>query len=99
MTTTVDIITAAAESVACVPLQALVLREVGEGDDKDEHEGIFTVEDGRSNFMPITTGISDDKNIEIIEEIADDTPVITGPFKVLRDLEDSTKVKISKKRE
>jgi HlyD family secretion protein len=99
MTTTVDIITATADSVVRVPIQALVLRETGEGDGKQEHEGVFRVEEDRARFFAVTTGISDDKNIEILEEMAEDTPIVTGPFKVLRDLEDSTKVKIAKKQE
>ncbi len=99
MTTTVDIITAEAESVFNVPLQALVLREWGKEDDKEETEGIFTVDDGRARFRPISAGISDDKNIEIYEDLGEDVQVVTGPFKILRDLEDSVKVKITKTKE
>jgi hypothetical protein len=82
-----------------VPLQALVLRELGEGEDKQEREGVFTVEDGRSNFVQVSTGISDDMNIQIFESLGEDVPIVTGPFKTLRDLEDSTKVKIVKERD
>jgi HlyD family secretion protein len=99
MTTTVDIVTATRDSVASVPLQALVLREVGEGDEKSEREGIFVVRDGRSRFTPVRTGISDDKNIEVLRELPEDTRVVVGPFKALRDLEDSVKVKITEERE
>jgi HlyD family secretion protein len=99
MTTTVDIITAEADSVSNVPLQALVLREWGEGDDKEEIEGIFTVDGGRARFRPVRTGISDDKNIEIFQDLDEDIKVVTGPFRVLRDLEDSVKVKITKTKE
>ena len=99
MTTTVDIVTATADSVLYVPLQSLVLRELGEGEDRQEHEGVFTVRDGRSDFAPVSTGISDDKNIQIFEALGEDLPVVTGPFKTLRDLEDSTKVKIVKERD
>jgi HlyD family secretion protein len=99
MTTTVDIVTSTEDSALYVPLQALVLRELGEGNDKQEYEGIFTVKDGRSHFVPVTTGISDDTNIEILEDLGQDVPVIIGPFKTLRDLEDSTKVKIVKERD
>jgi HlyD family secretion protein len=99
MTTTVDIVTASEDSVLSVPLQALVLRELGEREDKKEYEGVFIVEDGRSRFVPVTTGISDDTNIEILETLGEDTRVIIGPFKTLRDLEDSTKVKVVKERD
>jgi HlyD family secretion protein len=99
MTTTVDIVTATADSVPYVPLQALVLRERGKGESRKELEGVFAVEDGRSRFVPVVTGISDDMNIQIFEAVGEDTPIVTGPFKTLRDLEDSTKVKIVKERD
>jgi HlyD family secretion protein len=99
MTSTVDIITASADSAVNVPIQALVLRETGEGEAREEREGVFVVEEGRARFAAVTTGISDDKNIEVLEEWDEDTPIVTGPFKVLRDLDDSTKVKITKKQE
>jgi HlyD family secretion protein len=99
MTTTVDIVTAAEDSIVNVPLQALVLREVEKGNEESEREGIFLVENGRSKFMPVRTGISDDKNIVVLDELPEDSRVVTGPFKVLRDLEDSTKVKITEEKE
>jgi HlyD family secretion protein len=99
MTTTVDIITAEADSVSNVPLQALVLRDWGEEDAEKETEGIFTVIEGRARFRPVSTGISDEKNIEIYEDLDEDVQVVTGPFRVLRDLEDSVKVKITKTKE
>jgi HlyD family secretion protein len=99
MTTTVDIVTATEDSAVYVPLQALILRELGEGDEKVEREGIFTIRDGRSRFIPVKTGISDDMNIVILSDLDEDVRVVTGPFKTLRDLEDSTKVKITKEKE
>jgi HlyD family secretion protein len=99
MTTTVDIVTSTADSVLYVPLQALVLREVGEKEARKEHGGVFTVKDDRSEFVPLATGISDDTNIEILDALDEDDPVVIGPFKTLRDLEDSTKVKIVKERD
>jgi HlyD family secretion protein len=99
MTTTVDIVTSTADSVLSVPLQALVLRELGKGESRQEYEGIFTVKDGRSDFVPVNTGISDDMNIEIFETLEKDIPIVIGPFRTLRDLEDSTKVKIVKERD
>ncbi len=95
MATTVDIVTATRDSATYVPMQSLVSRDVGEGDKKKETEGIFTIEKSRARFVPLRTGISDDKNIEILGELRPDQDVIIGPFKTLRDLEDSTKVKVT----
>jgi HlyD family secretion protein len=99
MTTTVDIVTATADSALYVPLQALVLREFGEGEAASDREGVFVVRDRRAHFVPVTTGISDDMNIEILETTDEDVPVVTGPFKTLRDLKDSTRVKITEERD
>jgi HlyD family secretion protein len=96
MATTVDIVTASRDSAVCIPMQALVAREVGKAEAKKETEGVFTVEKSRSRFVPLRTGISDDKNIEILGDLAPGTEVIIGPFKTLRDLQDSTKVKVTK---
>jgi HlyD family secretion protein len=95
MATTVDIVTAASDSAAFVPMQALVAREAGAGAARKETEGIFTVEKSRAKFVALRTGISDDKNIEILGDLAPGEEVIVGPFKVLRDLVDSTRVKVS----
>jgi len=94
MTTTVDIVTATEDSATYVPLQALVLREVEEEGKKIEREGIFIVDGGRSKFVPVRTGISDDRHIAILDSLSTDLEVIVGPFKTLRDIEDSTKIKI-----
>lgn len=99
MATTVDIITATEDSVPYVPLQTLVSREIGPSEAKTETEGVFVVKDSRAKFVPLRTGISDDKNIEISGDVPAGADVIAGPFKVLRDLEDSTKVKVTKKEE
>ena len=96
MATTVDIVTATRDSAVYVPMQALVARDVGKVEKKKETEGVFTIEKSRAKFIPLRTGISDDKNIEILGELKPDQDVIAGPFKTLRDLEDSTKVKIVK---
>jgi HlyD family secretion protein len=95
MATTVDIVTAATDSAVFVPMQALVARAAGKAGAKKETEGVFTVEKSRSKFVPLRTGISDDKNIEILGNLSPGQDVIVGPFKVLRDIEDSTKVKVA----
>jgi HlyD family secretion protein len=98
MATTVDIVTATEDSAVFVPMQALVSRDFGPADKKKETEGIFTIEKSRSKFLPVRTGISDDKNIEILGELHPGGDVIIGPFRTLRDLQDSTKVKVVKAR-
>lgn len=99
MATTVDIVTAERDSVPYVPIQALVSRETGQGEVKTDTEGVFTVERSRARFAPLRTGISDAKNIEVLDGLRSGDDVVVGPFKVLRDLEDSTKVKTTEAKE
>jgi HlyD family secretion protein len=99
MATTVDITTAERDSVPYIPIQALVSREAGRGDAKAETEGVFTVEQSRARFAPLRTGISDAKNIEVLGGLEGGDDVVVGPFKVLRDLEDSTRVKATEAKE
>jgi HlyD family secretion protein len=60
---------------------------------------VFVIRDGRSRFTPIRTGISDDRNIAVVDDLGEEVRVVVGPFKTLRDLEDSTKVKVTKEKE
>jgi HlyD family secretion protein len=99
MATTVDIVTAERDSVPYVPIQALVSRETGPGEVKAETEGVFTLEQSKAKFVPLRTGISDAKNIEVLDGLKGGDQVIVGPFKVLRDLEDSTRVKATEAKE
>ena len=99
MATTVDIVTAERDSVPLIPIQALVARETGEGEAKAETEGVFTVEQSRARFVPLHTGISDARNIEVLGGLTSSDKVVVGPFKVLRDLEDSTRVKATEAKE
>jgi HlyD family secretion protein len=61
-----------------------------------EQEVVYVVEKGRAIITPITTGISDQDNIEVLSGINDGQEVIKGPFSVLRNLKHNDKVKVSK---
>ena len=57
-----------------------------EGEKKDV-KGIFVVRDDKAVFIPVETGIADQKNIEVVTGITKDDIVVTGPFRTLRTLE------------
>ncbi len=99
MTANVDIKVAERDSASYLPIQALVLREVGSKDAKKRKEGIFIVKDGRAVFHPVTTDISDELNVAILDSLPEDTRIVVGPYKNLRDLADSARVKIIKERQ
>lgn len=99
MTTNVDIAVAKRDSAIYVPSQALVLRETGSSQAKIKKEGIFIVKEGRALFRPIKTDISDELNVALLDSLPLDTKVVVGPYKNLRDLKDSTRIKIVKERQ
>ena len=98
------IITATATEVIAIPIQALVLREkeveVKEGEKRDplaradEEEGVYLFDEaaGTVAFNVVTTGITGDLSIEITEGLEPGANIVTGPFKVLREIKDGDKV-------
>jgi HlyD family secretion protein len=61
-------------------------------------EIVFVVESGtppRVKLVPVKTGISDDRYIEITEGLQPDMEIIKGPYKAIsKDLEENSKIKI-----
>jgi HlyD family secretion protein len=55
-------------------------------------EGIYTVEDGEARFVEVTTGIADQTRIEITGEVEEGDEVVSGPYRVLRNLTEGTEV-------
>ena len=78
-----------------VPLQSVVLRRQPGRD--DETPGVFAVRDGVARFVPVETGIIGGLVIEVAG-VAPDTAVVSGPFQVLRTLNDGDAVRVSANR-
>jgi HlyD family secretion protein len=104
---TATIVTATRQRILTVPIQALTIREFDADADavkqdptsnkkKVEKEGVFTLKDGVALFRPVKTGITGTTDIEILEGLADNDDVVTGPYQVLRTLKDNTRIKIEK---
>ena len=107
-----DIYTGSRDQVIAIPIQSLVTREIkakpGEtlkpGAPRDE-EGVWTLDkDSKVKFLPVTTGLMGDLDVEILSGLKGDETVVIGPFRVLRDLkggelvhEDKNKKKEEKK--
>ncbi len=60
--------------------------------DTEELEGVFAVRQGRAVFTPVETGIAGDRYFEALSGLAEGDEVITGPFEVVRNLEDGDPV-------
>lgn len=86
-----EIITTERTNVLTVPLQSVVLRTVA----GQEKTGVFTVVNNAAAFVPVTTGVIGGLNIEV-SGLADGTPVVTGPYQVLRELKDGQVVTVGK---
>jgi HlyD family secretion protein len=87
LTCDTEIVTSERTNVLTVPLQSVVLRTV----DGESRSGVFVVEDRIARFRPVTTGVIGGLSIEV-EGIPDGTAVVTGPYQVLRELNDGALV-------
>jgi HlyD family secretion protein len=95
-----DIITGTRSKAIGIPIQALVVREKPgskAGKPQDE-EGVFLNEKGAVRFVPVTTGLAGESDIEIVKGLKEGQEIVTGPFKALRDLKDGSKVKKQKEK-
>lgn len=101
---TVTIITARTAKVLTIPIQALTIREFDDPDDplkkkKIEKEGVYTLQGDTVVFKTVKTGITGTTDIEILEGLSENEKIVTGPYQVLRELEDNKKVKVEEAEE
>jgi len=104
---TATIQTAIRQQIVSAPIQALTIRELdptvalgapapSANRKKVEKEGVFVINNGVAFFRPVKTGITGTTDIEILEGLAENDHIVTGPYQVLRTLKDNTRVKIEK---
>ena len=91
MSVTATITTAEHDSVLAVPLSAVVAYH--DTLTNRDGEAVFVIDNGFAKKKPIKTGISDDRFVEVTEGLSMGESVITGPFKILRELKEGDKVK------
>ena len=104
MTATVDIITKRKDKVIGIPISAIVIKSdtssnktmkkpVSASDEK--FETVFVKDGNRAKLRVVTTGIQDDRNIEITSGLKDGETVITGPYNtVTKGLDNNDEVTI-----
>ena len=101
-----DIYTGSRNQVLAIPIQSLVTREIkakpGEtlkpGAPRDE-EGVWLFTDkGKTQFVAVKTGLLGDLNVEVLDGLKGGEKVLTGPFRILRDLKGGEKVREDKKK-
>jgi len=102
---TADIVTARRDGTTAIPIQALIVRDVEKKDKgpavgrAETEEGVYTIKDGKLTFSKVKTGIAGELMIEVTEGPKPGQEIVTGPFKVLRQVKDGDKVIIEKEGE
>jgi len=68
---------------------------VAEKAKKEELQGVFTIRNGKAEFVPVKTGITGATDIEVLGGLKDGDQIITGTYKVIRTLRNFAKVKVN----
>ena len=106
LSATAEVITETRNDQLSIPIIALTLRdeEQDEGNadgsrdngasdaTPDPIEGVFVVRDGRVTFTPVTVGIAGQEYFEVISGLSLGDTVVSGPYQVVRTLEDGDAV-------
>jgi HlyD family secretion protein len=97
MSVRADIYTQSSEETLAVPVQAVLYDEESDDDDSDqdnkgEQTYVFVMEDGKAQRKDVEIGISSDSDQEIVSGLEEGQVVISGPFRVLRNLADGDEV-------
>jgi HlyD family secretion protein len=101
MSATVDVITGNINNAISVPIQSVTAKKdtlVSSGGD-DYKEYVFVLDDKKVKMVLVTTGIQDNKYIQVLSGITKGQVVVEGPYEAIsRKLEDGTKVKVVDKK-
>ena len=99
---TADIITGRKEGASAIPIQALVVRDVPKKKDAkptpggagrpETEEGVYVIKDEKLQFVKVKTGLAGELMIEVQDGPAVGADIVTGPFKVLRQVKEGDKV-------
>lgn len=109
LSATAEVVTDTRANQLAIPIIALTLREedaVDVGDNGDAPasrnsgeatqqaiEGVFVVRDGIAVFTPVTIGIAGQEYFEVLSGLSAGDSVVSGPYQVVRTLEDSSAVR------
>lgn len=81
MSAKVDILTREAAGALSIPIQSVTTREAEDGTDEETELGVFLVSEGDiAEWRVVTTGIQDNRYIEILTGLTEGDQVITGPY-------------------
>lgn len=101
LSATAEVIIETRDDQLSVPIIAVTLREEdrrrgsngnGNRDDSDPIEGVFVIREGRVTFTEVEIGIAGDEYFELISGLAPGDSIVSGPWEVVRSLEDGDAV-------
>ena len=92
MTSQVSIVTSSAPNTVAVPIQSVIERGEEDGPKK---KFVYSVVGNKAKEIAVQTGISDATHVAIVSGIKAGQPVITGPFRTLKKLEDGMDVTVT----
>ena len=100
---TAEIVTGRREGAPAIPIQALLVRDVPRKDKKgpatgrpETEEGVYLVKNGKLEFQKVETGIAGELMMEVKKGPAVGEQIVTGPFKVLRQVKEGDRVIVEK---
>jgi HlyD family secretion protein len=103
---TADILTGRKEGATAIPIQALVVRDVPKKDGKaavpssagraQTEEGVYLVKNQKLAFEKVETGLAGELMIEVKKGPKVGEEIVTGPFKVLRQIKEGDRVIVEK---
>lgn len=106
LSATAELITETRADQLSIPIITLTLREPESDGDEAENrngrsagevpdpvEGVFVVRDGRVTFTPVTVGIAGQEYFEVLSGLSLGDTVVSGPYQVVRTLEDGDDVR------
>jgi len=101
-----DILTGRKEGATAIPIQALVVRDVPKKNGKaaapssagraQTEEGVYLVKNQKLAFEKVVTGLAGELMIEVKSGPKVGEEIVTGPFKVLRQVKEGDKVIVEK---
>jgi HlyD family secretion protein len=65
---------------------------------REEVEGVFVIESGKAVFKTVEIGVTGEEDFEVLSGLADGQQIVTGPFRILRDLQHEEAVKVDTKK-
>jgi HlyD family secretion protein len=106
MTSQAMIVTSSLGDAVSVPIQSVVERIPGakKGDDdsdesKPKKKYVFLARNGKVAQVEVRTGISDATHVAILSGLKNGDPVVSGPFRTLKNLHDGDSVEVVKENE